>query len=128
MNSLSTMTDGYGMYAERWSCEMPKQNIKLMSKVIQCMERLGEDINLDVSPDSFIFKSVNKSRSAYSQFVFHPSFFGSYLPPQNLTCYLVKAKVTCTCPRHYLFSLGLDRTLFILVHTCTRFFFFFFCP
>ena len=77
----------------RWSCGIPKQSIKLLNRIIACIEKFSEDLILDISEEGMVFRAVNKSRSAFSQFKFAPAFFDSYSAPIGTSCFLIKAKV-----------------------------------
>mmetsp|Transcript_7891 Transcript_7891/g.22396 ORF Transcript_7891/g.22396 Transcript_7891/m.22396 type:complete len:418 (+) Transcript_7891:113-1366(+) len=63
---------------ERWRATVSKQNVKLLSRVIACSEKIGEDVAFDSTPHSYTVKTVNKARSVFAQFVFDVAFFDSY--------------------------------------------------
>jgi hypothetical protein len=77
----------------RWTCAIPKQSVKLMNRIIQCIEKFSEDVVLDVTKERLVFRAVNKSWSAFSQIIFDASFFEVYQAAEGFACYSIKTKV-----------------------------------
>ncbi|CAI5444545.1 unnamed protein product [Caenorhabditis angaria] len=52
-----------------------QSNLKILSKAVQTLAKLAEDVYLEVSDAGLLFKSINRSKSMYSVFRFAPDFF-----------------------------------------------------
>ncbi|KAL5016438.1 hypothetical protein ScPMuIL_006027 [Solemya velum] len=59
-------------------CVIPGVNIKVFGRAIHSLSKIGEEIYFEPQEDGLSLKTVNSSRSAYSCFLFAPSFFQDY--------------------------------------------------
>eukprot|EP00057_Strongylocentrotus_purpuratus_P003551 XP_003726880.1 PREDICTED: cell cycle checkpoint control protein RAD9A isoform X1 [Strongylocentrotus purpuratus] len=59
-------------------CIIPGNNVKVFGRAIHCLSKVGEDLYMEPLDTGLALRAVNSSRSAYSCFLFSPSFFLRY--------------------------------------------------
>ncbi|XP_045465749.1 cell cycle checkpoint control protein RAD9A-like [Harmonia axyridis] len=60
------------------NCIIPGQNIKILSKTINALAKIGDEIYLEADLDKLEFTTLNMSKTVCSQSSFLKSFFSSY--------------------------------------------------
>lgn len=94
---------------------IPSRNLKVFSKIIQCMAKIGDDLFLDVKTDKvllFVFpliniflqlvmRTLNNARSAFVSISFSKNFFEHFSVSDGEKKYQMKAKVIFYRPNKY---------------------------
>ncbi|KAF2904849.1 hypothetical protein ILUMI_01320 [Ignelater luminosus] len=60
------------------NCVIPGVNVKVLSKTIQALSKIGDELQLEPRKDYLIFKAANMTTTAYCIFKFLDTFFSSY--------------------------------------------------
>eukprot|EP01091_Cochliopodium_minus_P014342 TRINITY_DN4858_c0_g1_i1.p1 TRINITY_DN4858_c0_g1~~TRINITY_DN4858_c0_g1_i1.p1 ORF type:complete len:362 (+),score=73.57 TRINITY_DN4858_c0_g1_i1:82-1167(+) len=56
-------------------CQIPQQSIKIFSKTISCICKIGEEITFEMNSNNLNLSSINQARSAFCNFKFSSDFF-----------------------------------------------------
>ncbi|KAL6066506.1 Cell cycle checkpoint control protein rad9b [Balamuthia mandrillaris] len=59
-------------------CVIPKRSVRIFSKVIQCLAKVGDDLFLEASDQKLVFRTLNQARSAFVAVTFTMNFFESF--------------------------------------------------
>ncbi|XP_050429084.1 cell cycle checkpoint control protein RAD9A [Adelges cooleyi] len=59
-------------------CVIPKQNLKILSRALNTMCRIGEDLYIEPNSTQLIFHTTNSWHTVYAWFTFDSTFFSSY--------------------------------------------------
>ena len=66
-------------------CLIPQRSIKLFHKIIQCLSKIGEMMNIEVKTRQVILRAVSESRSAFTAFTMDQTFFEEFnVQPENI--------------------------------------------
>jgi cell cycle checkpoint control protein RAD9A len=59
-------------------CIIPGKSIRIFAKMIQCLQKIGDDLFIEATDTKLVLRALNASRSAYFCFTILPNFFESY--------------------------------------------------
>ncbi|XP_050532752.1 cell cycle checkpoint control protein RAD9A [Daktulosphaira vitifoliae] len=59
-------------------CVIPKQNLKILSRALNTMCRIGEDLYIEPNSTQLVMHTTNSWHTVYAWFTFDSSFFSSY--------------------------------------------------
>lgn len=91
-------------------CVVPKRSLKIFSKVIQCLGKVGEELFFEPAADKLVFRTLNQARSAFVAVTFSPTFFEVYT--------LAADTVVSKCKIQLKVSLSHSLTPCLLVRWC----------
>ncbi|XP_060854750.1 cell cycle checkpoint control protein RAD9A [Rhopalosiphum padi] len=59
-------------------CVIPRQNLKILSRALNTMCRIGEDLYIEPNSSQLVMHTTNSWHTVYAWFTFDSSFFSSY--------------------------------------------------
>ncbi|XP_025837664.1 cell cycle checkpoint control protein RAD9A isoform X4 [Agrilus planipennis] len=60
------------------NCTIPAGNLKVLTKSLQTLSKIGDELYIEVTKESLLFRSINANKTAFCSFKFFNTFFTSF--------------------------------------------------